>query len=109
VFDKAKRDGYYSALPGIEQRTLAHGERTMMVEFRLSRNADLPRHSHPHEQTGCLVSGHIRLTVGGESHDVLPGDSWSVPGGVEHRAQAFEDSVAIEVFSPPREDYLPKG
>ena len=36
-----------------------------------------------------------------------PGDSWCIPGHVEHRAEIIEDSVAIEVFSPVREDYLP--
>jgi len=78
-----------------------------MVEFRLKKDSLLPRHSHPHEQTGHLVSGHLRLYIGGEAHDVLPGDSWCIPGGVEHGADALEDTVAVEVFSPVRVDYLP--
>jgi quercetin dioxygenase-like cupin family protein len=79
-----------------------------MTEFLLERARTLPMHSHPYEQTGYLVKGHIRLTVGGQQHDVTPGDSWCVPSGVEHGAQIVEDSVAIEVFSPVREDYLPQ-
>jgi quercetin dioxygenase-like cupin family protein len=89
-------------------KTLCHGERTLMTEFLLERGASLPLHAHPHEQTGYLVKGHVRLTVGGRSHDVAPGDSWCIPSNVEHGAQILEDSVAIEVFSPVREDYLPK-
>jgi quercetin dioxygenase-like cupin family protein len=55
------------------------------------------------------VKGRIRLYIGTESHEVQAGDSWSIPGGVEHGADILEDSVAIEVFSPIREDYLPQA
>lgn len=51
--------------------------------------------------------GQIRLTIGGDVHKVLPGDSWCIPGGVLHGAEIIEESVAVEVFSPVREDYLP--
>ena len=43
-----------------------------------------------------------------EEKDLMAGDSWCIPSGVEHGAEILEDSVAIEVFSPVREDYLPK-
>lgn len=98
---------YSPALPGIERRTLCHGSRMLMTEFRLRAGAVLPAHAHPHEQTGYLVSGRLRLRIGAEVHEVAPGDSWSIPGGVEHQATILADAVAIEVFSPVREDYLP--
>ncbi len=107
MFMKQDLSGYRTPLPGIDQKTLVHGDKTLMTEFRLKKDSLLPRHSHPHEQTGYLVSGHLRLYIGGEPHDVCPGDSWCIPGGMEHNADALEDSVAIEVFSPVREDYLP--
>jgi quercetin dioxygenase-like cupin family protein len=47
------------------------------------------------------------LTIGAERHDVTPGDSWCIPSDVDHGAEILQDSVAVEVFSPPREDYLP--
>lgn len=78
-----------------------------MVEFRLEKGSDLPRHTHPHEQTGYLVSGHITLRVGAEASEIRPGDSWTIPGNVEHSAAIHEDSVAVEVFSPVRKEYLP--
>jgi quercetin dioxygenase-like cupin family protein len=53
------------------------------------------------------VSGHIVLSVGAEQCDAKAGDSWCIPMGVEHSAEIPEDSVAVEVFSPVREDYLP--
>jgi quercetin dioxygenase-like cupin family protein len=107
VFLNGTDDGYVDALPGIRRKTLSYGAETLMAEFRLLAGYPLPIHDHPQEQTGYLVSGRIRLTIGGDTHDVAPGDSWSVPGGVPHGAEVLEDAVAVEVFSPVREDYLP--
>ena len=67
----------------------------------------LPRHSPRQEQTGYLVSGHIALTIGVETRDVTPGDSWRIAGGVEHGAEVLQDSMAVEVLSAVREDHLP--
>ena len=64
---------------------------------------------HPYEQTGYLVSGHLVLTIGEDVNDVRPGDSWCIPGNVRHGAEIIEESVAVEVFSPVREDYLSRG
>src|SRR5262249_16957649 len=107
MFAKANDDGFAPALPGIDRKTLVHGCRTLMTEFRLRPGSGLPCHSHLQEQTGYLVSGRIRLRIGSEECEASAGDSWCIPGGVEHEAEALEESVAIEVFSPVREDYLP--
>jgi quercetin dioxygenase-like cupin family protein len=107
MFTRSSRSGYKNALPGIRFKALAHGTRTLSTEFRLKKGSVIPRHSHPHEQTGYLVSGALRFTVGDEVFDAMPGDCWCVEGGVEHEAVVLEDSVAIEVFSPVREEYLP--
>jgi quercetin dioxygenase-like cupin family protein len=107
MFQKHSQSGYAMALKGIEQKTLVYGERTLMTEFVLKKGSTLPRHSHPHEQTGYLVKGRIRLSIGAEDYDAQPGDSWCIPSDVEHGAEIIEDSVGLEVFSPVREDYLP--
>lgn len=109
MFYAANGDSYESALPGIRLKTLVFGEKSLLSEFRLSAGACLPAHEHVHEQTGYLVAGKIRLFIGDEVFVAGPGDSWCIPGKVEHRAEILEDSVAIEVFSPVREDYLPSG
>ena len=106
MFYKHNPDGYQPILNGIQIKTLVHGEKTLFSEFKMKAGSQLPRHAHPQEQTGYLVSGQIRLTIGGESFDVSPGDSWCVPGNLEHQAEILVDSVAIEVFAPVREDYL---
>lgn len=109
TFTTRSAHGYDDPLPGIQKKTLVFGERTLMTEFRLKKNSVLPDHSHPYEQTGYLVAGHIVLKIGDKEHDVHPGDSWCIPANETHGAQIAEDSVAVEVFSPVRPDYLPNA
>jgi quercetin dioxygenase-like cupin family protein len=104
-FQNDKQD-YQEILPGIRVKTLVYGEKTLLSEFRMAKDSQLPLHSHPEEQTGYLVSGCIVLYANGEAQEMHPGDSWSFAGSLEHRADILEDSVAIEVFAPVRESYL---
>jgi quercetin dioxygenase-like cupin family protein len=109
MFHKHSHDGYKQILSGIHLKPLVYGERMLLAEFWLEKDSQLPRHAHPQDQTGYLVSGRMRLTIGDEIFEIEPGDSWYVPGSVEHRAEILADSIAIEVFSPVREDYLPQN
>jgi len=109
MFDRHRDDGFTELMPGIRIRSLVHGERTLMVEFHLDAGVELPRHHHPYEQTGRLVTGAMRLSIGDAVHDVRPGDSWCIPAGVEHGAEVIETARVVEVFSPLREDYLPEN
>ena len=102
---KASESGYVKMLEGIERKTLVYGNNTLLSEFRLAKGKMLPMHKHSQEQTGYLVSGHIILIINGERHEMKPGDSWAINGDVEHGAEIKEDSIAVEVFSPVREDY----
>ncbi len=92
-------------LPGLVRRTLADGESLMLCEFTFEADVEIPTHSHPHEQVGYVVSGRIRLTVGGQSRELGPGDSYRAPSGVPHSALTLEPAVVVDTFSPPREDY----
>ena len=107
MFAEHNEIGYLRVLDKIERKTLVYGNQTLMCEFRLQQGANLPAHSHPHEQTGYLVSGSMRLTIGTECRLLAPGDSWCIASDVPHFAEALTDCVAVEVFSPMREDYLP--
>ncbi len=107
MFNKSDSSGFKDPLIKIKMKTLVFGEKTLLTEFRLEKGAVLPQHNHPHEQTGYLVSGRMDLTIGKVTHQVSPGDSWCIPGNTDHNACAHEDSIAIEIFSPVREDYLP--
>ena len=107
MFYKATSKDYRSVLPGIQSKTSVFGEKTLMTEFRMKSGSQLPPHAHPHEQTGYLVAGKIVLTIGEDFFTVEPGDGWCIQSHVVHCAEVLEDAVAIEVFSPVREDYLP--
>ena len=106
--NKACDDGYIIAVEGVKRKTLVYGDNTLLTEFRLEQGNVLPAHHHPQEQTGYLVSGHILLTIGDLEYDIRPGDSWIIPGDIKHSAKILDDSVAIEVFSPVRRDYIPQ-
>ncbi|MBC9785737.1 cupin domain-containing protein [Heliobacterium chlorum] len=107
VIYRKSSEGYITITEGITRKTLVYGEKTLLSEFRLVKGQELPRHKHPYEQTGYLVSGKLVLIVEQEEYALLPGDSWCIQGDVEHAARVLEDAVAIEVFAPVREDYLP--
>ena len=95
--------------PGIRRQQLVRGERTHMLRFFLEKGADLPVHTHQQEQTGYLLSGAMIMEVEGTRHRLQPGDSWSLPGNLPHGVEVLEDTEVLEVFSPPRHDYLEKG
>lgn len=107
MFTTRSDQGYIPVVDGVKRKTLVYGKKTLMTEFLLEKGKILPKHKHPQEQTGYLVSGKIVLVVEDEEFEANPGDSWVIPGNVEHWAKIIEDSVAVEVFAPVREDYLP--
>jgi len=106
MFVKHTEGNYKTLVEGVNQKTLAHGEKTLMSEFTLKKGSVVPAHKHFNEQIGYLIEGKMIMKVENKEYEVKKGDSWCIEGGVEHSAKALEDSIAIEVFSPPRKDYL---
>lgn len=107
MFYRSSDQDYIEARVGIRRKSLVWGEKALLSEYQLKMGSILPRHQHPEEQVGYLVSGHIVFHIGQETYTVFPGDSWAIPSGIEHSAEIMEDSVAIEIFSPVRKEYLP--
>ncbi len=99
-------NGFKDIFPGIEIKTLVHGKNSLMTKYRLRIGSELPPHDHPHEQIGYLLQGRLNLSIGGVARETAPGDSWCIAPGVSHSAKALEDSVAIEIFTPLRDEYL---
>ena len=77
----------------------------MLVRHTMEKGWVGTRHSHPHEQLVYVVQGTIRFEHPGGTFEAKAGDSFLVPGGVEHQAWALEESEVLDVFSPMREDY----
>ena len=109
MFYKKSTTGYKEILPGIKMKALAFGTKTLLSEFKLKMGTVIPEHRHLHEQTGYLVSGAINLTIGDEIFEVVPGDSWCIESNTPHSVHVIENSLIVEVFSPVREEYLPKN
>ena len=90
-------------------RRLISGDRVMIASVELQRGCIVPKHAHVHEQISYVLDGHLRLTVGddgGVSYDVRAGDVVLLPSNVPHAAEAMADTRVLDVFSPPREDWL---
>lgn len=92
-------------LPGVVRRTLVSGDGHTLVRFELAEGGTVPEHTHPHEQAGTVVQGRVRFRIGDREAEVVPGDSYLIPGDVPHSAVALEPSVLVEVFAPVREEY----
>lgn len=94
--------------PGLVRQVLAYNPNLMLVRHLMEKGWVGARHSHPHDQLVYVVRGHLRFTGGERTFDVRTGDSFIVPGGVEHQASAMEESEVLDVFYPFREDYAEK-
>jgi len=87
-------------------RQMIHGDAITLARFELKKGASIPEHSHPNEQITTLESGRMRFQLGGEELILEPGESLHIPAHLPHSAEALENSVAFDVFSPPREDWI---
>jgi unsaturated pyranuronate lyase len=87
-------------------RRMVVGEKEMLVRWEFRKGGLAARHSHPHEQIVMMVSGRLRLAVGDEEKILEPEEIVVIPPHTPHEAEALEDTVVIDVFSPPREDFL---
>jgi quercetin dioxygenase-like cupin family protein len=91
--------------PGLQRKVLAFSENLMLVRHLMQKGWQGTRHQHPHDQLVYIIQGRLRFTGGSSSFEVAAGDSFVVPGGVEHQASALEESEVLDVFHPYREDY----
>src|SRR6266487_6638639 len=92
-------------------RKLITGDSMMLAHVYLKKGAVVPRHSHENEQITYILEGGLRFWIGedeSEVIDVLAGEVLHIPSQVQHKAEALADTVDVDVFSPPRQDWLDK-
>ncbi|MFB6132247.1 MAG: cupin domain-containing protein [Halanaeroarchaeum sp.] len=91
---------------GVHLKLLAGAAAMNVQHFHIEAGATVPEHSHPHEQTGYVVSGEAVFVADGEEISVGPGDSYAIPGGEPHGLENRGDEpvVGVDIFSPPREN-----
>jgi quercetin dioxygenase-like cupin family protein len=87
-------------------RKIVAGEREMLVQVYVKRGCLVPLHSHASEQMTYVLQGGLKFLVGGEEITVREGEVIHIPSGVEHQAEALEDTFELDVFSPVRAEWL---
>lgn len=87
-------------------RQVIHGETMTVARVYLSKGCLVPEHSHHNEQISMLEQGTLRFVLGGVEQVVEAGQVLRIPPHVPHSAQALEDSIAVDLFSPIREDWI---
>jgi quercetin dioxygenase-like cupin family protein len=96
-------------LKGTITRRLVTGERMMIAHVYLKKGDDVPRHSHENEQLTYILQGALQFWFGANDErelTVRAGEVIVIPSNVPHRALALEDTLDVDVFSPPRQDWL---
>ncbi len=78
------------------------GEREMLVQIYVKRGCLVPLHSHESEQMTYVLQGALKFLVGGEEITVREGEVLHIPSGVEHQAEALDDTFELDFFSPIR-------
>jgi quercetin dioxygenase-like cupin family protein len=92
-------------------RRLITGDRVMLTHVYIKKGGIVPQHSHENEQISYILEGALRFWIGEDESqviDLLPGEVLHIPSNVKHKAEALEDTVDVDIFSPPRQDWLDK-
>jgi len=89
-------------------RQMITGEQLMIARVLLKKGVVVPEHSHVNEQLTYILEGTLRFWIDGKVIDVHAGEVLCIPPHMPHKAQAMEDTVDLDVFYPPRQDWLSK-
>ena len=99
-------DRAFKALRDNVQARTFWGDKLMLAVVDLEANAELPLHSHPHEQGGVVLKGEVAFNIDGEVKTLRPGDLYIVPGDVEHGLKVGSSPAQLlDVFSPVRDEF----
>lgn len=96
-------------LRGGISRRLISGKGMMIAHVYLQKGDDVPQHSHVNEQITYILQGALRFWLGPDGDrevTVRAGEVLVIPSNLEHRALALEDTLDVDVFNPPRQDWL---
>jgi quercetin dioxygenase-like cupin family protein len=93
-------------------RRLITGDRMMLAHVYLKKGCIVPKHSHENEQLTYILEGALRFWIGEDQTQeivVAAGEVLHIPSHVPHKAEALEDTLDVDIFSPPRQDWLDKS
>lgn len=86
-------------------RRVMHGAQMTVAQVNLAKGAVVPEHHHAHEQTTLLQTGKLVFFMEGDEVEVNAGEMLNIPPHIPHKVEALEDSVAIDLFAPARDDW----
>lgn len=91
-------------------RRLITGKNMMLAHVYLEKGCIVPQHSHENEQLTYILEGALRFWIGADEKEVVvrSGEVLVIPSNVLHKAEAIEDTLDVDIFSPPRQDWLDK-
>lgn len=87
-------------------RQMIHSETMTVARIRLRKGAVVPLHSHINEQISMVERGRLRFLIAGEERIITGGETVAIPPNAPHMVEALEESVATDLFSPIREDWI---
>jgi quercetin dioxygenase-like cupin family protein len=93
------------------ERRMITGDRIMLTHVYLAKGCVVPKHSHENEQFTYILEGALHFWLGEDQQEevvVRSGEVLRIPSNLPHRAVALEDTVDVDVFSPPRQDWIDK-
>ena len=89
------------------ERQFVYGERTMLARLTLRKGCIVPEHSHENEQITYILEGALKFILGGEREiTVRAGEVLVIPSNLKHSAEAIEDTLDLDIFTPPRADWI---
>ena len=91
---------------GVNFELLANGQQSMITKMNYKIGDKVPFHNHPNEQAGYVISGKIRIQFADDDQTLTAGDSYVIPENQDHRVEVIESGEVIDVFTPPRKDYI---
>jgi mannose-6-phosphate isomerase-like protein (cupin superfamily) len=91
------------------QRQMVWGQQIMLARVLLKKGCIVPEHSHVNEQLTYIVEGALKFWIDGREIVVHAGEVLCIPSNMPHKAEAMEDTVDLDVFSPPRADWISKS
>jgi quercetin dioxygenase-like cupin family protein len=89
-------------------REMVVGDKIMLARVLMKKGAHVPLHHHHNEQVTYILEGVLKFNVGGKEIVVRAGEVLCIPPNMPHEAWAEEDTIDLDVFNPPREDWLNK-
>lgn len=101
-----KEDALKKVFKGVSLDSLAFGEKSQVTKMNYEVGNYASPHQHPHEQSGYVISGTYELTVEDHKYLLNAGDTYSIPGNMIHSFRVIEKGEVVDIFTPPREDYL---